>query len=49
MHPVEPAVLMQDNALTSGNLAALQFLAEKHIIVATLPPHLTHVELPIDV
>jgi hypothetical protein len=49
MHPEEPAVLVPDNAPTSGDLAALQFLAEKHIIVVTLPPRLTHVMQPFDV
>jgi hypothetical protein len=48
MRPEEPAVLVLDNAPTRGDLAALHFLAEKHIIVATLPPHLTHVMQPID-
>jgi hypothetical protein len=49
MHPEERAVLVLDNAPTRGDLAALQFLAEKHIIMVTLPPHLTHVMQPIDV
>jgi hypothetical protein len=49
MHPGEPVVLVLDNAPTRGDLAALQFLAEKHILVVTLPPHLTHVMQPIDV
>jgi hypothetical protein len=49
MLPAEPAVLVLDNAPTRGDLAALQFLAEKNINVLTLPPHLTHVLRPIDV
>jgi hypothetical protein len=45
----EPAILVLDNAPTGWDLAALQFLAEKHIIVVILPPRLAHVMQPIDV
>jgi hypothetical protein len=49
MLPAEPAVLVVDKAPICGDLATLQFLAEKNIIVVTLPPRLTHVLQPIDV
>jgi hypothetical protein len=47
--PQEPTMLMPYNAPTRGDLAALQILAENHIMLVTPLPHPTHVMQPIDV
>jgi hypothetical protein len=46
MLPAEPAILVLGNAPTRGDLAALQILAEKNIIVVTLPPVLDESPCP---